>query len=313
MNKSCLILLIMCMGILGLWAQENLQINGLNEAQYIHRTASDSLNSYFRDSFSFNLALRNFRFGMKFIAELPKYSNNQDEVLDELDSSRLAYAWKELYAAYEKEDFLIQAGTISETFGNGIVFRAWEDLEFDEDNRIQGFLAKVAGEKGTIKALYGAYDSEGDPDKSDLSYGVDVQSTSWKGISLGATALSNRSYYSPYYDYNQRDAFGARMNLILGGLDANLEYAISKLYKFGAFGRDGEARYAQASYNFSTIQIGSAYKYYRDFDTRLQDLPMANYHNEPLSDFQSGEDEEGLQGWINWQPSDQFNLILDYA
>jgi len=81
-----------------LMAQNTLQINGLNEAKFVYRTAADSLDAYFSDEFGFNLGYRNFNFGMKFISHLPKYPVEQAELLPELDSSRLGVEWKELYA-----------------------------------------------------------------------------------------------------------------------------------------------------------------------------------------------------------------------
>ncbi len=60
------------------------------------------MHTYFNDTFGFNFGYRNFSFGMKFIAELPKYSTEQTELLDELDASRLELGWQELYASYEE-------------------------------------------------------------------------------------------------------------------------------------------------------------------------------------------------------------------
>ncbi len=70
MKHFLLILILVSFTLLG--AQNTLWVNGSNEAQFIYRTVDDSLHTYFKDAFGFNLGYRNFSFGMKFIAELPK-------------------------------------------------------------------------------------------------------------------------------------------------------------------------------------------------------------------------------------------------
>ena len=87
MKHTLFIMLLISFTLLS--AQNALSVNGSNEAKFIYRTVEDSLHTYFNDTFGFNLAYRNFSFGMKFIAELPKYSTEQTELLDELDANRL--------------------------------------------------------------------------------------------------------------------------------------------------------------------------------------------------------------------------------
>ena len=105
---SVMVLLLI---VAGLSAQNTLTVSGLNETEFIYRTAADSLNAYFRDSFGFNLGYRNLSFGMKFIAELPKYSVNQDELIEASD-----------YALVENDVAAFQFGyVVTDLNGDGLV------------------------------------------------------------------------------------------------------------------------------------------------------------------------------------------------
>ena len=313
MKSKLLFIFILSMLLLGLGAQTTPQISGLNEMQFIYRTAADSLNAYFRDSFGFSLDYRNFSFGMKFIAELPKYSVNQDELIDELSPADLSALWRELYAKYERDSFSILAGNMSETFGSGMNFRAWEDVEFDEDNRLNGFSLKY-DHKVKLKALYGAIPNEADASKLDLAYGADASYPILDMLSLGATSLALRTFNTGG-SYNQRDVFGGRMVFNLNPLEINAEYSASKLYKRENMlpSISGTGIYANANLNLFPFVIGTAYKRYDQFSYRLQDLPMANYHNEPLEDTNPGISEEGIQGMLSWATTDNLSMTVDYA
>lgn len=292
--------------------QNTLQINGINEAQMIYRSVPDSLNVYFRDSFAFNMAYRNFRFGMKFIGELPKFSNQQTELMPELDPNRLTLGWQELYAEYQMDAFSLHAGTTTETFGQGLTFRSYEDLEFDEDHRIESFLVKY-DDKLKFKAFYGALPSPAYLQKYDLAYGVDAQYPVYDGIQLGASALALRNL-GALNRYSFRDVFAGRMLFNWHNLDTYSEYAISKNYRLAGGSQDGSALYINADYMLGAVQMGAAYKRYEDFSYRLQDIPLANYHGETLSDvLPSGLDETGWQARAMVNITAQISLMADYA
>ena len=311
--KRSLLLCTLLLLSLGICAQTTLQTSGINEAQFIYRTAPDSLNAYFRDSFAFNMSYRNLSFGLKFIAELPKYSVNQDELIDELAEDQLSLGWKELYLRFNRDNLMLQAGTMSETFGSGMLFRTWEDIEFDEDHRLQGLLVSYDN-KLKIKALYGALPNPQKESAWDLAYGTDFYYPLTRKLNLGASALALRTR-NQSGSYNQRDVFGIRTGYSDDLLEANLEYAVSNYYGLdaGLSGSDGSALYGSLTANLYPIQIGVAGKRYDQFSYRLQDLPMANYHSEPLLDTSSGLDEIGLQGWLNWNVVENLSWNLDYA
>ena len=307
------LLLLLLVSITLLSAQNVLFVNGSNESQFIYRTVEDSLHTYFNDTFGFNLACRNFGLGMKFIAELPKYSTEQTELLDELDSNRLELGWQELYASYEKDAWKIYTGITEESFGNGIVFRSYKDLEFDIDNRLESFLFSY-NDAFKLKAIYGAIENPAINGKYDLAYGADLQSPNFQGISLGASAMAFRNLLATNI-YNQRTVFAGRLNYATEYIDLQAETAVSKLYhQPGIDTKNGKAIYVNGSYYFGPVTLGGAYKQYDKFQYRLNDLPTANYHNETLSDASAtGEDEIGWQGFGTVAFTDGLNFTADYA
>ena len=311
MKHTLLLLLLISFTLLS--AQNVLFVNGSNEAKFIYRTVEDSLHTYFNDTFGFNLAYRNFSFGMKFIAELPKYSTEQTELLDELDSNRLELGWQELYASYEKDAWKIYTGITEESFGNSIVFRSYKDLEFDIDNRLESFLFSY-NDVFKLKAIYGAIENPAINGKYDLAYGTDLQSPNFQGISLGASAMAFRNLLTTNI-YNQRTVFAGRLNYATEYIDLQAETAVSKLYhQPGIDTKNGKAIYVNGSYYFGPVTLGGAYKQYDKFQYRLNDLPTANYHNETLSDASAtGEDEIGWQVFGTVSFTDGLNFTADYA
>ncbi|HNS84473.1 MAG TPA: DUF6029 family protein [Candidatus Cloacimonas sp.] len=311
MKHTLLLLLLISFTLLS--AQNVLFVNGSNEAKFIYRTVEDSLHTYFNDTFGFNLAYRNFGFGMKFIAELPKYSTEQTELLDELDSNRLELGWQELYASYEKDAWKIYTGITEESFGNGIVFRSYKDLEFDIDNRLESFLFSY-NDAFKLKAIYGAIENPAINGKYDLAYGADVQSPNFQGLSLGASAMAFRNLLTTNI-YNQRTVFAGRLNYATEYIDLQAETAVSKLYhQPGIDTKNGKAIYVNGSYYFGPVTLGGAYKQYDKFQYRLNDLPTANYHNETLSDASAtGEDEIGWQVFGTVSFTDGLDFTADYA
>ncbi|HNW25009.1 MAG TPA: DUF6029 family protein [Candidatus Cloacimonas sp.] len=311
MKHTLLLLLLISFTLLS--AQNALFINGSNESQFIYRTVEDSLHTYFKDTFGFNLDYRNFSFGMKFIAELPKYSTEQTELLDELDSNRLELGWQELYASYEKDACKISAGITEDSFGNGIVFRSYKDLEFDIDNRLESFLFSY-NDAFKFKAIYGAIESSNIIGSYDLAYGADLQSPNCQGLSLGASAMAFRNLLATNI-YNQRTVFAGRLNYATEYIDLQAETAVSKLYhQPGISTKNGKAIYVNGSYYFGHVTLGGAYKQYDKFQYRLNDLPTVNYHNETLSDASAtGEDEIGWQGFGTVSFTDGLNFTADYA
>jgi hypothetical protein len=315
MRKALVLLLIVLAS--GLYAADELYLNGLNEVNYTYRTAEDSLNSYFRNAFSFSLGYQDFTLGMKFLAELPKYSTNQNQLLGELNPNKLSTKWTERYLEFERDNLLLHGGTISESFGSGMVFRAWEDLEFDTDTRLDGFLAKY-DRKIKLKGLYGALPNLTQPLKNDLAYGVDAEYPVLDGLTLGASVLTLRTL-NALSIYNQQDVWAGRLGLNADALDWGVEYARTSL--FNNSGADHEGTAVNANFNIylkpeiiKSLTLGAGMKHYDNFQYRTQDLKTFNYHNETLADnLATGIDEEGLQWSVSSALTDNLNCELNYA
>lgn len=311
MRQILVIWLLLCAGLL--LAQTTLQVNGLNEAQLVYRDVPDSLRMYFKDSFSFNLAYKDFGFGMKFISELPKYRNNQSDLLDELEAKDLKLGFDELYVSYEKGPWMVKSGTLYETFGSGMAFRSYEDKEFDQDHRLKGFQFKY-DDLFRLKAIYGAISSPNDANALDLSYGVDLEYPSrYFKVAAGAVGFRNKTAFG----YNQSDVFFTRLGFNYESFSLWSEAALRELYHRGSPALkpvSGKAIIAGADYSVGPVLLGAAYKNYDQFQYRQQDIFLANYHGETLADSHaSGLDEQGLQGWVGWDVFDDLNLEVNYA
>ena len=311
MRQILVIWLLLCAGLL--LAQTTLQVNGLNEAQLVYRDVPDSLRMYFKDSFSFNLAYRGFGFGMKFISELPKYRSSQSDLLDELEAKDLKVGFDELYVSYESGPWMVKSGTLYETFGSGMVFRSYEDKEFDQDHRIKGFQFKY-DDLFRLKAIYGGISSPNDANALDLSYGVDIEYPgSFYKIAAGAVGFRNKTAFG----YDQSDVFFARLGFNYSSFSFWSEAAMRELYHRGSPALkpvSGKAFIAGADYSLGPVLVGAAFKNYDQFQYRQQDVFLANYHGETLADSQaSALDEQGVQGWIGWDISDNWNVEANYA
>ncbi len=309
---SLILLAALLLTCAGLSAQNTPLLNGLNEASLIYRSVPDSLHVYFKNSFGFSLGYKNFSFGMKYIAELPKYSTDQAELLDELRPDRLSLGWKELYASYAKDAYLVHAGTIEESFGSGLVFRSYQDLELDEDYRVNGFKFRY-DDKLRVKALYSGFGSPRTVGKLDLAYGADAEYPVLEALTLGASFVGMQTLIAN--SYRQDDIVGARASLVLDFLELSAE-AAGRDDKLATELVDGLAFYGTASTGFGPLQLGGAYKHYDNFEyrNRLQDLALANRHNETLADDQgSGYDERGFQAWTSIAIGQFLSLDLDYA
>ncbi|MCP4178371.1 MAG: hypothetical protein GY756_11445, partial [bacterium] len=61
------------------------------------------------------------------------------------------------YVAYRGKNFGVQAGHIYEQFGNGLIFRSWEDRQIGINNSLKGILINFnPTDFITLKAIYGA-------------------------------------------------------------------------------------------------------------------------------------------------------------
>lgn len=323
MKKIGIVLSFLVIICLNLFASDNLRISGLNEAQYAHKIVKDSLNNFFYDGFSFRLDYNDFSFGMKFIAELPKYDKFNS--IDKLKSDNISYKWDERFLSYKTDNFSALAGTFEEAFGTGIVLRVYRDEEFDIDTRLEGGLVKFSPKNWNLKALYGALPSEYnymdffgvEHDEYDIVSGIDIETNITKFIKLGASFTSSRIFpqFAMEEKHIQQEILGIRALCNLKWMDITSEYATSKKYKLiYEPSQDGTAVYSYLNTYIGKFTISSAYKRYKNFDFRMNDLPTVNHSNEPLHKYIApGKDEEGIMGELRFVPNFSNEFIVNYA
>ncbi|MBW6515176.1 MAG: hypothetical protein K0B81_00995 [Candidatus Cloacimonetes bacterium] len=287
------------------------QISGLNEAQYIYKSAQDSLSSYFYNETLVRLNYQNIEAGISFIAELPKY--DQFQPIQDLRPSDIDYRWDERYIQLNLTDLRLRAGSFSEFFGNGILLRSYRDKTFDHDTRLTGINMQMSHNSYQFKGLYGSLPNEFSPNNNDLIAGLDltapINGTTQLGLSLTSQQLRRTDNR-----YSTRIAAGGRIEVITDFFDFNSEYGESKSYRTFGRVRRGQAFYGFANTYIGPFTISGGYKNYDRFDDRMNDLPTLNASEEPLSErFNPGYDEEGLLGQIRYNPSITSQLGVTYS
>jgi len=294
-------------------------VSGINELEYVYKTSEDSLHHFLKDEFGMNLYYGNFNFGLKFIAELPKYDTFKK--IEKLNNSDISYEWKERYISYDDDNFYVLGGTFEDTFGRGIVFSAFEDEDFDIDTRLEGVQAQLYKKFLSLKGLYGAFKTDivGKEDKSDLAYGLDLDINPFKSLKIGVSTIGLRYIHNIDNEYTDYRIYGGKLNYLNDLLDIYLEAAQLKededKVEIGD-AKDGKAIYANFIAYPGKFTFSASYKKYDDFNHRMNDLPTVNHSGEPLtenSNFPIGFDEEGVMAEIRYVPNYENEYIINYA
>lgn len=309
MRYLCILVLLLL--LTGLAAE--MTIYGTNDIQYTYKYAPDSLNHYLENRFSFTLNYRNFTFGNTFVAELPKYDPYTG--IEHLEARDLAYKWDERYLSYSKGALNITGGMFEETFGSGMMYSSYFDRELDHDTRLTGGIVRIFERDWSIKALYAALPNENREERLDLAYGVDIERTLSGRLSVAATVITYRHSHILANRYNQLNLLGGRISYSLSSFaDLHAEYAIIDEDKAEFTPREGHALYSDLTFYISDFTISGAYKNYDRFDLRLNDLPMVNNTEEPLSEAViPGYDDEGVMATVQFNPSMSSQYKISYA
>jgi len=306
--KKIILLLVILTFASSLFAVSDFRINGLNEATYVYKNAEDSLKNYFSDEFSFRLTYKNFTFGMKFIADLPRY--DEYAAMQELTSQSISYTWDERFLEYKVDDFSLRAGNFEQVFGSGIALRVYQDKDFDIDTRLNGFSAEIFPKFFQMKALYGALPNKDNDTKNDLVAGIDVQKDIFDPLKLGASFVNVRKWQAGD-NYLDRKIFGVRADLDASLFDLRTEYGY--LDQSEGISKIGHAFYGNLNTYFDIISFSVAYNNYLNFDSRLNDLPILNHSNEPMYDSPIGKDQQGVMGEVTFMPNDFNEFVVNYA
>ena len=299
-----ILLLLVAMSML---IADDFELSGTNELEFIYKAADDSLKTYFYDELSLVANYKKLVFGMKFIAELPRYVN--DQPLKELAPRDVEVEWDERYLTYEGDNLLLHAGTTEESIGSGLLFRSYRDDDVDVDTRLDAILIKADTDYFRAKALYGAMEHDTYDDKHELAYLMDIESSVIPHTTIGATYFENQKLDTSS-TYNLSQLYGFRFVQEWDFLDFYGEYARNTIMESNI---DGDGYYANLNTYFYDFTITGVYKNFKDMNYDLNDVPTANYHEEALSDDRSnGADEEGFMGEFSWTP-EGYNFFVSYA
>ena len=304
-----LIALIVTVTVGFCYAQIN--ISGLNEAQYIYKSAPDSLSSYFYNETTIRMSYNYLEAGISFIAELPKY--DQFQAIEDLHYSDLDYRWDERYLQVNLQNLRLRAGSFTEFFGAGIMLRSYRDKAFDHDTRLTGVNLHLNKDSYQLKGLYGSLSNENNPTRKDVLSGLDVAVPVFGANRIGLSLTSQQVRRIDDL-YSTRIAAGGRVEVITDYFDLYSEYAESKTYRRIGGEVRGQALYAFANSYIGQFTFSGGYKNYDRFDNRMNDLPSLNASEEPLSErINPGYDEEGLMGQVRYNPTLTTQLGLIYS
>jgi len=306
--KKIILLLVILSFTSSLFAVSDFRINGLNEATYVYKNAVDSLKNYFSDEFSFRLTYKNFTFGMKFIADLPRY--DEYAAMQDLTSQSISYTWDERFLEYKVDDFSARAGNFEQVFGSGIALRVYQDKDFNIDTRLNGLSTEIFPKFFQMKALYGALPNKDNEIKNDLVAGLDVQKDVFDPLKLGASFVNVREWQAGD-NYLDRKIFGARADLDASVFDLRAEYGY--LDQSEGISKIGHAFYGNLNTYFDIISFSVTYNNYLNFDSRFNDLPILNHSNEPMYDSPLGKDQQGVMGEVMFMPNDFNEFVINYA
>ena len=322
-----------------LLAQSNIIISGENNATYIHRTEKNVLNNYFENEFIMRLDQRIFSFGMTFKAELPRYDNV--EPISYLRPSDIYTEWVDRFIQLNYDNFMVKAGTLEETYGSGLVLRAWNDTENYIDKRLEGAQANFVYKNLRVSGIYGAL-KEDDPDfttkkyfKDDLVVAGDIEYRPFSLLNIGVSALEfkkqTKSFWNDFDYYTRFNVFGGRARFITDYFDINAEYSELRRLKDISDRSIGSAIYSMSNVYLGPITLSGGYKRYSryfyhtglyeewDYETSaeyyypLADLPTLNHYDLLLSTYASLDFEEGFIGELRFMPDFDNEFMINYA
>jgi len=311
--------------------QENLSLSGLNEIEFIYRDISEKyeLNpneqgkdhkSYFSNKLQLQIQYFNFLMGAKYNYYHPRY--DQFLPIGLVGNEENENYFDEYFIQYESDLLLGRLGTFESVIGSGIVLHNYLDDDFNIDSRLVGFYSQANLEKWQIKVLYGLMENDDEnyqeKDEKDKVGAIDIRFDLNDFLRLGTSYVlqqTNQKLVDTDHDYSERDVIGGRFDLTTDLLEITSEYAESNEY-FLTFSDDkkGRAIYSNATLYLEKFTLIGAYKNYKNFNTKISDLPTVNHSEEPLHDsYIPGTDEQGIMGEISFLPNFENEIVLNYA
>ena len=293
----------------------SLSISGINEFNFVYKAAEDSLNMYATESFKFNLRQDNFRFGMAYSGEFPKYYKFSP--LDELDGDNLSHEWTDIYGEYNNGKLSVRGGKFDLLVGSGMTMHAYYNTDLDKDYSLNGFYGNYRDDRYNVQTFYGVLPSEKDFNIDDVVAGTDAEFKIIKPLSFAISAIKHQQYQgAENYNYNIRDILSSRVKFSTELFELNSEFAASKQYhnEFGNV-EEGHGFYSDLNIYAGKLTFTTAYKNYNNFFNRLNELPTANSSEKPLVDYgyNIGSNEQGIMGVVRYVPNNKNEVILNGA
>jgi hypothetical protein len=218
------------------------------------------------------------------------------------------------FASYSKDRFEITVGNFYDQFGNGLIFRAYEEWTLGYDNSVDGIRVKFNPLPGiTLKGIYGVQryywvkysdSNRGIVRGGDAEFNMNDLIKSWTDsrttLILGGSFVSKYQKDDPFFPYKLPEnvsAFSGRFNLSRGKVSLLGEYAY-KINDPSAINnnifKEGQALFLTASYSQKGLGItlgtkwidNMSFKSDRTVTTNSLDLsflpPLAKVHSYSL-------------------------------
>ena len=237
-------------------------------------------NNYLKLDYSY----RKFSAGVQLEAYLPAlygYEIGQQE-----DPRRFWLASK--YVSWNEEDFSVLVGNVYDQFGNGLVFRSYEDRQLGLNNSLEGVRAEY-GFSGyvSLKGLYGrprlytgyagswVRGADLSVSLSDI-LGWDSVMLSLEGSYVNRYESLDKDSYMDFYslglDTPQLNLYSGRAALVWKGLSVKGEYAAKSKdlpTSSSTMAVRGAAVYAEAVYSYRSFSVSGTFRMLENMGTML--------------------------------------------
>lgn len=229
MKKLCAVVIGILGGCCGLFAQNYGALSGSFETNTCYYFSDTKLGiDRPDDRFASNNYLKldytigKFTMGVQFEGYYPPLLGYPTELKD----SKLIYK----YAMFTDRNFQILVGDFYDQFGNGLIFRSYEDRALGFNNAIEGVNASYGNEYVMLKGIWGRQRKFMDYGESDIR-GLDLAIALNEVLKLGIDHLSLEGSWVARYQSSVEedvpgtvDAFSGRVNMSAGGLNLRAEY-----------------------------------------------------------------------------------------
>lgn len=218
-----------------------------------------------------------------FLPALQGYEINDWNADGTRNDRRLQFLLSSAYAEWQDDSYGVRLGSIFDQFGNGLVYRSFEDRQLGMNSSLLGAQVRYnLGRYFTVKAMYGAphlYDGYADSRVGGADLIVSLSEI------LDADRLNltlEGSYVNRYEDVaemfalqeaeNSVNLYSGRLNMDIGGFSLRTEYAhkskdLSTLTMAKA--RPGYAGLVELGYNYKTFSVSAQARVLDNMGTKI--------------------------------------------